>query len=443
MKQLVMLGLLVFLVGCSSSGGESGSEPESAGETYPFRLAMETVNICDQRTAFSEYEVLVYNSLGELISRHKPNEEGILDTSLKESRANLMIVKKNSDNSNLNITVLADYPIGNLGTFLFYDFDKTGCNCDRYNAVVSVSETTDFRANRPYSFKGSDIDQVTYTDLEICDLPDGKEQTLLFSQLNEFTGGVQYLDIPETSLEAQGNDLSIDFQNFSKLGRPITFNNPYQTGNSISYQLDQKYISYFSFFELAINNQISLIEEPSITPVLFEAVNYESIPGGGQNDYSFWGVTHPLSVGITEIEVVKPIEDPFILEGLITDYSEPYDVSGQEFRFVAGRDTYKLPNNRYDAWDFIMPDKRDYRLSLELPSDYQPEGLGNLHYSDFKYHGSWAIKIVDSEGTYDDVYTSGWLRVSLPIVPTHHSVIPPSSFSRIALLKGFEAVITD
>lgn len=435
MEKIIILGTLLALVGCSSSNNEVNTDQG----TYPFRLAMETVNYCDQVEAFNEYEVLLYNNHGELTSRHQPNDNGVLEAELSDARSNLMIVKKENDSSNLEITVLENYLIGDLGTFQFFNDDRSGCTCDNYDVVISAAQTSKLEVNRSYGSKNIDIGSVAYTDLELCELPNGIKQTLIISQLHEMTNELNYLVLSDADIAGAGDELLIDFDTSSKVGRQVPYNSPYQVSNHITYQIDEKFSFYGFFRDVDAENYLSFIEEPNIEAVKFEVSAYE-----GENDnYTFWSVTHPLSSDVSEIEVNRPTVDPLQLEGLLTEHQEAYDVSGQEFRFVVGRNGYKLPNNRFDTWHFLMPDKRDYRLNLELPDDYLPPDLGSSNYFDFQYSGSWALKISDSIESFDDIHTSDWLKVSLPIVPSTYSVKPPASFSRVALLRYFNEPITE
>lgn len=431
-KSVVLSSLLLCLPACDNDSSTPivGNEPNP--DTYQFNMAMDSINLCGQRAEYPHYEAIVYAEDGEISSRHLPNGKGEIEASFEQANINLMIVRDmgtdTSDKKNLDITVLANYPVGDLGTLTAKLDDKEACICQTASISVMPGRLTTRKINLPYSSASASND-VSQFNTQLCEIDGGIEALLVANDLDVSSGEISYRTIAEPSQALVDSALVIDMELEGELGRLITINTSESATHVITYVTDQIYD-----YTVPANDgssSIHVLDRNRVEQIDFHAYQQLDIFGTSE-PVRFWGVHVPLDNETTDIVFNKPIFEPELLSPLISDPTLAYDLNDENLRIVTVFKTFDREDNTTDEWDYLLPSQSDNGFIYELPADYLVGVAEGSNYQDLTTYSAWQLSEIPALNSSDEFYQSQWLKVILPKLSTV-MVKPTAAYSYVAI----------
>jgi hypothetical protein len=432
-KLVLFYSSLFFLISCGNDSSSSTKDNDLPPNTYQFNMSMDGINLCGNRSEYTHYEAIVYADDGEISSRHLPNTKGEIETTFDQTHINLMIVRDTgtdiSDKKNLNITVLAKLPVGDLGTLTTKIDNTEGCICQTASISVMPGRLTTEKINLPYSSVSGATDYSQFNNTLLCELDEGIEALLVANDLNISSGQISYRTIAEPSQTLLDSALVIDMDLEGELGREITINTSENTTHLITYVTDQTY--NYSVPANEGSSSINVLDHDRVEKIDFHAYSQLDVIGTSQ-PVRFWGVHVPLNNETTDIFFDKPIFAPELLTPLINNPTLAYDLNGENERIITGYKRFSRIDNTTDEWDYLLPSQSDNGFSYELPSDYlvdlEEEGM----YQDLLTYSTWQLTEIANLNSFDELYQSDWLKVILPTL-SPVMIKPPAKYSYVAI----------
>lgn len=425
--------LLPFLSACGSDSSSSSIDNELPPNTYQFSMAMDSMNMCGQRSEYLHYEAIVYGDNGDIYSRHLPNAEGKIEATFEQTHINLMIVRDTgtdtSDKKDLNITVFAHYPVGDLGTLTTNLDDTAGCICQTASISVIPGRLTTRKINLPYSSISASNDVSLFENTLLCELNAGIEALLVANDLDEISGEISYQTIAEPSQNLLDSELIIDMDLEGELGREITINTSDRASHVITYVTDQIYDYIVPANEGS--SSINVLDHERVDQIEFHASSQMDVIGTSQ-PVRFWGVHVPLSDETTDIFFNKPIFEPELLTPLINNPALAYDLNSENQRIITVFKTFARLDNTKDEWDYLLPSQSDIGFNFELPEDYLVGVAEESMYQDMVTYSTWQLNEIPVLSSIDELYQSQWLKVILPTL-SPVMIQPPATYSYVAI----------
>jgi hypothetical protein len=435
-KSILFSSLLLCLTACGndSSSPSVGNEPTPT--TYQFSMSMDSMNLCGQRSEYSFYEAIVYSDDGDISSRHLPNAEGKIEATFEQAHINLMIVRDTgtdtSDKKDLNITVLAHYPVGDLGTLTTKLDDTTGCICQTASISVIPGRLTTEKMNLPCSGISQviDSDYSQFDNTQLCEIDGETEALLVANDLDGSSGEIFYRTIAEPSQVLLDSTLVIDMDVEGELGREITINTSENTEHLITYVTDQIY--NYSVPANQGSSSINVLDHDRVKKIDFHAYIQMDIIIGTSQPLRFWGVHVPLNNETTDIFFDKPIFAPKLLNPLISNPTLAYDLNGVNERIITKFKEFTRVDNTTDEWDYLLPSQSDNGFIYELPADYLVGVAEGSMYQDLATYSTWQLTEIPVLNSLDELYQSEWLKVILPTL-SPVMIKPPATYSYVAI----------
>ncbi|MGJ8691468.1 MAG: hypothetical protein ACSHW0_03220 [Thalassotalea sp.] len=425
--------MLLCLTSCGNDSSTPPVDNEPPPTIYQFSMSMDSMNLCGQRAEYPHYEAIVYAGGGEISSRHLPNEKGEIEATFEQAHINLMIVRDTgedtSDKKNLKITLLANYPVGDLGTLTTRLDDTTGCTCQTASISVIPGRLTTRKMNLPYSSISSSNDVSQFDNTQLCELDEGIEALLVANDLNGSSGQISYRTIAEPSQTLLDSALVIDMDLEGELGREITINTSEITSHLISYVTDQVY--NYSVPANEGSSSINVLDHDRVEKIDFHAYSQLDVIGTSQ-PVRFWGVHVPLNNETTDIFFDKPIFAPELLTPLINNPTLAYDLNGENERIITGYERFSRIDNTTDEWDYLLPSQSDNGFIYELPADYLVDAVEGSMYQDLVTYRTWQLTEIPALNSLDELYQSQWLKVVLPTL-SPVMVQPPARYFYVAI----------
>jgi len=442
MKQVLPVVISLFIGACGSSDGND--EPDKGnssggGGTYQFSMSTQNMNLCGQTSEYTNYEVIAYSDDGGIISRHQPNISGQVQATFELSHVNLAIVRDTgtdtSDKKDLNVTVLAHYPIGDLGTLTLRTDDTEGCRCQTATISILSGDLTTQKLNLPYSgFLATPEPnrRSQFSNTRLCEVEEGVEALLVANHLDTDSGDIYYRAIADTSQLLTDGALSIDMLNTGQIGRSITINTEDHGSRThwINYVTDQVYdYSVPDNFD----ENIHVLDHERIEKIAFHASEQLDVLGHSTPVRS-WDVHVPVTDDTTDITYSKPEFEADLLSNLLDDPTSAYNLDGTLQRVVTGYVEFSRPDNTTDEWFYILPSQSDSGFNFELPPEYL-EGLAeDSLYQDLTSYSYWRLNQIPAIGSLDEFYQFDWLKVLLP-TKSPVRIRPPAAYSYVSLVE--------
>ncbi len=428
MKKTMTVVSTLLLAACGSSGSDSGGEKDS----YQLSMGMQAINLCGQVSQYSNYEVIAYGDDGEIISRTLPNNSGQVEAAFEQSHVNLLIVRDGgadiADKKDLDITVLAQYPVGNLGTLSVKSESTTGCQCQTATIGVSPGDLTSYKLNLPYS--GFSISSATslFNNTQICKVAEEGDALLVANHLDDDSGFIYYRTIENASDFIVDGQIPVPVTLVGHVGRGVTVNTSDDASHWIKYVTDETY--NYSVPDKN-DDSINVLDHDRVEKIEFKAEKQLNL-GGTSEPIQLWGVNIPMLDNTTDITYSQPDFEPELLSPLLNNPSVAYNVQGDNPRVIGSLLIFSRPDGTSDIWNYILPSKSDIGFSFELPTDYLdglPEGTS---YNELKSYSDWELYEIPSISSLDELYQSDWLKVLKPSL-SKTWIRPPATYSYVSL----------
>lgn len=432
-KPVLFYSLLLCLTACGSDSSTPPVDNEPTPTTYQFSMSMDSMNLCGQRADYPHYEAIVYADDGEISSRYLPNDKGEIEATFEQTHINLMIVRDTgedtSDKKNLKITVLANYPVGDLGTLTTKLDDTTGCICETASISVMPGRLTTRKINLPYSSISSSNNVSQFDNTQLCELDEGIEALLVANDLDGSSDQISYRTIAEPSQSLLDSALVIDMDLEGELGREITINTSEIASHVINYVTDQVY--HYSVPANEGSSSINVLDHDRVEKIDFHAYSQLDIIGTSQ-PVRFWGVHVPLNNETTDIFFDKPIFSPELLNPLINNPTLAYDLNDGNQRIITKFKEFSRVDNTTDEWDYLLPSQSGNGFIYELPADYLVGIAEGTMYQDLATYSTWQLTEIPVLNSLDELYQSQWLKVILPTL-SPVMIQPPAIYSYVAI----------
>jgi len=429
-KTLALAGPLLL----SACGGSISEEPTPTPPiSYQFKVATQSMNLCGETSALSNYEVIAYADDGSIVSRHVADSTGQVEADFTQSHLNFAIVRdagdNKSDKQDLDITVLAQYPVGDLGTLTVRSNDTEGCECQTTTVAIQPGNLTTQKLNLPYSgFSGSTYNSQ-FKNTQLCEIDKSKEALLVANHLE--SDEIYYQTMPNPSLQIVDDKISIDMMVTAQLGREITINTSVNASHYLKYVTDNLYDYSVPG---AINANMHILDNERVDKIEFHTeMQQDKI--GLSTPVRLWGVHIPLTDETVELTYTQPEFEAELLTGLLETPTAPYDLSGDKQRVITGFMSFSRTDGSRDEWLYILPSQSEEGVNFELPSDYLEGLAGGIQYQDLSTHIAWELTEIAEVNSLDQFYQSDWLKVLLPVA-SHVKVRPPATYSYVALESG-------
>lgn len=431
MKKTLTVVSTLLLAACGSSGSDSnGNEKDS----HQLSMAMETSNLCGQTSQYNHYEVVAYDDNGDVISRSLPDANGHLSASFEQSHVNLAIIRdageNHSDKKDLDVTYLAQYPVGDLGTLTVKTDDTDACHCQTATVVVTPGNLTSRKLNLPSSNYSFSNEEARFKDVKLCDVGEGQEVLLVANHLDPDSGFIYYRAIENASqyLASPTDEIQISMLDTGQVGRGVTVNTVENSEHYISYVTDQLY-NYS--VPAKMNDSLYMLDHDRVEKVEFHAFNQLDALGLPVPS-RIWGVRMPITDETTDISYNKPEFEPELLNSFFSDPTTAYNLDGDQYRVIMGRQDFERPDGTTDGWHYILPSQSSVGVNIELPADYL-EGLpAETEYQSLASYRFWDLNEISTLSSLDEVYQSDWLKIFLPVASIIN-VSPPAEFSYVSL----------
>lgn len=402
-------------------------------ETYQLSMAMANMNLCGQIAQYNHYEAIVYADDGNIISRHVPNDEGQLEASFEQSHINLMIVRDTgtdtTDKKDLHVSVLTNYPVGDLGTLTIKSDDTEACVCQTATIYVLPGLLSSEKLNLPYSGFVGTTDYSQFNNTQLCELEDGLEALLVANNLDDDTGEISYRAIEDASQSLLDGSLPIDMALVGQVGRAITINSSDYGFRSITYVTDQTYNYVVTAKSSAAS--INVLDHDRVEQIEFH-VTRQMDTLHYQTPVRFWGVHVPLTDDTTDIFYNKPVFEPELLSTLVENPSLTYNLDGENQRIITGFREFTRADNTVDEWHYLFPSQSDSGFTFALPADYLVGLAEGSQYQDLASYSDWQLAEIPVLNSLDELYQSDWLKVLLPTL-TPVKIRPPTAYSYVGI----------
>jgi len=446
MKKILVLATSLLLNACGNSGsggsdggGSSSGDSDSGGsgntDGQHFSMEMQSMNLCGQTSPTSNYEVIAYTDDGGIISRHQANNSGQVQATFDQSHVNLAIVRDKgadtSDKKNLDITVLAKYPVGDLGTLTLRTGDTDGCQCQTTTVYVIPGGLSSEKLNLPYSGFTVSTDESRFDNTQLCKVEEGVEALLVANHLDNDSGFIYYSTIADPSqyiiepMEA----IPVFPRDVGQVGRAITVNTTDQASHQINYVTDQIYD--YSVPDKS-DGSINVLDHQRVEKIEFHAYSVLDLVTPSR-PVRVWGGHVPLTDDTTDISYSKPEFEPELLSALLDDPTSAYNLDGDAHRVLTGYIELLRPDHTIDEWHYILPSRSNDGLYFELPADYLealPEGSQYQDLATITHF--WDLNEIPVLNSLDEFYQSDWLKVLLPI-KSPVRIRPPAAYSYVSL----------
>lgn len=431
MKQSLVVLVQIVFSWLLSACGNNDSESSVPAVSKQLSMTMQEVNFCGQATPFNQYEVITYTDNGRILSRHQPDSDGQLQASFKESHINMAIVSDLGvvDKKDLEVIVLAQYPVGDLGTLTRRrERDATGCQCQSANIDVHPGVYRDTRLNIPNRVIMSSQPIVNFKSVQLCAIGTGEEALVVVNHLDNDTGFIYYQAIENTSQAVVDGAIFIDLNIVGQVGRGVTVNTTDPASHWLTYVTDQRYNYMVSD---KTDETTNVLDHPRVDKVAFHAQKLldKTSP---DKQLRLWGVQVPLTDSTTEVFYSKPAFKPEILSPFVSNPTMPYNFSDNNSRVIKGKVAYKREGFFVDWWYYILPDKSEKGVNFKLPPDYFQTLAEDTQYQDLIVFRAWELNEISAANSLDEIYQSDWLKVLMPEI-SRTDVRPPATFSYVAL----------
>jgi len=426
MKKTLVLSTSLLLSACGGSG--------NTGD-HQLSMEMQSMNLCGQTSPSNNYEVVAYGDDGSIISRHQPNTSGQVQATFEESHVNLVIVRDTgahtSDKKNLDVTVLAQYPVGDLGTLTVRAGDKEGCQCQTTTVYVIPGGLTSEKLNLPSSGFTVSTDESRFDNTQLCEIEEGVEALLVANHLDSDSGFIYYQTIanPSQYIIEPMEAVPVFPKDVGQVGRAITISTTDRATHQITYVTDQTYdYSVPDKFDGSIN----VLDHDRVEKIEFEAYSVLDLVTPSR-PVRVWGVHVPVTDDTTDISYSKPKFEPEMLSALLDDPTSAYNLDGDAHRVLTGYIELLRPDHTIDEWHYILPSKNSDGFKFELPADYLEELAEGSQYQDLTtITHFWDLNEIQAVNSLDEFYQSDWLKVLLPI-KSPVRIRPPAAYSYVSL----------
>lgn len=430
MKKTITVISTLLLAACGSSGSDSGGEKDS----HQLSMGMQTSNLCGQISPDSRYEVIAYGDDGEIISRSVPNGDGQIEATFEQSHVNLMIIRDSgvdtADKKDLDVTYLAQYPVGDLGTLTVKTDDTTACQCETTTVYVIPGNLTSEKLNLPYSGAAFSSVEAKFNNVQLCEVEENVEALMVANHLDSDSGFIYYqaLETPSQYINHPIDAIAIPILESGQIGRGVTVNTIDNAVHRISYVTDQKH-NYS--VRAQINGSLYVLDHERVDKVELHAVNQlDSL--GLPDPARIWGVRIPMTDDTTDILYSKPEFEPELLTSFFNNPKSAYNLEGEQYRVITGAFSFNRPDGSIDDWHYILPSQSSIGADIELPADYLVDLPEGTDYRSLASHQLWDLNEISAIGSLDELYQSDWLKIFLPTA-SEISVRPPAAFSYVSL----------
>lgn len=439
MKILNIL-LVPFLI---TACGGSEVTPQVNHKTYQFSMQLEKMNLCGQLSVYNNYEIIAYDNDTSIISRHKANDNGEIEASFDQSHINLMIVRDTGNNltdkKNLLVTVLAKYPVGNIGSFTVRTDDTLGCECETATIEVQPGNLTTEKINLPYGATSSNSADIQFSQTKLCEIENVGEALLVLNHLDNDNGDIYYQAIPETSQLTNNGELIVDIMLTGQVGRNIAVVTDEYVYQEIHYVTD-------TIYNYAVPGKsmdsIYVLDHERVKKTEFHASKQLGVIGTNE-PVGFWGVHVPVTDDTTVITYNKPDFEPEELNTLLENPTATYDLDGSHYRVISGYKEFLRPDGTIDKWQYILPSSNTEGHAFVLPTDYLAELEDGIQYQDLVRYLFWDLNEIPALNSLDELYNSKWLNVFFQ--PMNEAQVrletpairPPNTYSYVSLVSGF------
>ena len=334
-----------------------------------------------------------------------------------------------SDKQDLDITVLAQYPVGDLGTLTVRSDDTEGCECQTTTVAIQPGNLTTQKLNLPYSGSTGSTYSTRFNNTQLCEIDESKEALLVANHLE--SGDIYYQTMVNPSQQIVDDSISIDLMTTGQLGREITINTSVNASHYLKYVTDKLYDYSVPG---SINANMHILDNDRVEKIEFHAMMQQD-KVGFSTPVRFWGVHIPLTDETVELTYTQPAFEAELLTDLLQDPTIAYDLTGEKQRVLTGFMTVSRTDGSRDEWLYILPSQSEAGVNFELPADYLEELAEGIQYQDLSIYTAWELTEIAEINSLDQFYQSDWLKVLLPEA-SHVKVRPPATYSYVALESG-------
>lgn len=174
---LSSLSVLLLLSACSSSDSDDDS-PVTPPEKNTFSLQSVITNNCGGESPYTDIELILQDEDWEVISRHLPNSEGIIEFETEQDQITYTLVATTDrDDEDEGLEAVSFYQVNTDQKTVYYATneslqDNSGCECKNIDITVShprVNELVDAKSSADFtSFEAIDGTSTLFNQVIFC-----------------------------------------------------------------------------------------------------------------------------------------------------------------------------------------------------------------------------------------------------------------------------------
>ncbi|PTY38534.1 hypothetical protein BGP77_11715 [Saccharospirillum sp. MSK14-1] len=362
-----------------------GCVNDTTDSVYPFSMSLKTTNACGISESVNQYEILHYDSDGQLISRFQPDEFGAVSARFTRKYETLAIVEQRE--YQLNVMVFVDMPVNEYGDWWYKTNSSDGCDCEQYDITVRPGSGSARHLNFSAPAAVASVESAVYNNVNVCKQPDSIEPLLVAYANDSDTESLNYF--VSESIDALANEDNEVEILVTDPGRLISVATPENVSGAFYYSTGE-----MNLFKTDYTYSPNVLDHERVEPIQFVARKQFGMNYPLRN----WTVKLPMSRDTTLINIEEPLADYEQLLGLLEKSQTQYDFSEQKVqdllvvRYGMDRD------GGWDEWTFVLPSKGNLKTNYDLPDDYPgKQGESYRSHRFFEEFSLYNVKYTDVE----------------------------------------------